>query len=129
MKRREFIRTSSLVAAALWSQQLASGQNLTRTERSRAAIIGHTGRGDYGHGLDLVFKDFDQILVVAVADPEEKGREQALQRSQALRQYAGYREMLQSEMPQLVCVAPRWSDQHLAKIGRASCRERVSFLV
>ena len=114
MNRREFIRTSSLVAAALSSQQLASGQNLTRTERSRAAIIGHTGRGDYGHGLDLVFNDFDQILVVAVADPEEKGREQARQRSKALRQYAGYREMLQSEMPQLVCVAPRWSDQHLA---------------
>ena len=114
MNRREFIRTSSLVAAALSSPQLASGQNLTRTERSRAAIIGHTGRGDYGHGLDLVFNDFEQILVVAVADPEAKGREQARQRSKALRQYAGYREMLKSEMPQLVCVAPRWSDQHLA---------------
>ena len=114
MKRREFIRTSSLVAAALWSQQLAFGQNFTRTEKFRAAIIGHTGRGDYGHGLDLVFNDFDQILVVAVADPEEKGREQARQRSKALRQYAGYREMLKSELPQLVCVAPRCSDQHLA---------------
>jgi len=49
-----------------------------------------------------------------VADPDEKGREQARQRSKALRQHAGYGEMLRSEMPQLVCVAPRWSDQHLA---------------
>src|SRR6266516_1437621 len=105
MNRREFIRTSALVAAALSSPQLAAGQNLTRTVRSRAAIIGHTGRGDYGHGLDLVFNDFDQILVVAVADPGEKGREQAKQRSKALQQYTSYRKMLKSEMPQLVCVA------------------------
>jgi len=113
MNRREFIRTSSL-AAALSLQQLAIGQSVTRAEKLRAAIIGHTGRGDYGHGLDLIFNGFDKILVVSVADPDEKGREQARQRSKALRQHAGYREMLKSEMPQLVCIAPRWSDQHLA---------------
>jgi predicted dehydrogenase len=54
------------------------------------------------------------MQVVAVADPDEKGREQAKQRSKALRQYGDYREMLKKEMPQLVSIAPRWTDQHLA---------------
>ena len=35
--------------------------------RSRAAVIGHTGHGNYGHGLDTVWKSFDFIDVVAVA--------------------------------------------------------------
>src|SRR5580765_1462975 len=114
MNRRKFIRNSSLAAVAVSAQQFSFGQNAASTEKLRAAIIGHTGRGDYGHGLDQVFNDFDKIQVVAVADPDEKGREQAKQRSKALRQYGDYREMLKKEMPQLVSIAPRWTDQHLA---------------
>jgi hypothetical protein len=103
--RREFIRTASLVAAALSSPQFSFGQNSAPTEKLRAAIIGHTGRGDYGHGLDQIFNDFDKIQVVAVADPDEKGRERAKQRSKALRHYGDYREMLTKEMPQLASIA------------------------
>ena len=38
------------------------------------AVIGHTGRGDYGHGLDVVWRAFDNVQIVAVADADEKGR-------------------------------------------------------
>ena len=38
--------------------------------KTKVAIIGHTGRGNYGHGLDAVWKQFDDIEIVAVADPE-----------------------------------------------------------
>ena len=34
----------------------------------RVAVIGRTGRGDYGHGLDTIWTLFDNCKVVAVAD-------------------------------------------------------------
>ena len=79
-----------------------------------AAIIGHTGKGDYGHGLDLIFNGREGIEVVAIADPEEAGRAKAAARCKALRQYNDYHQMLAKEKPRLVCVAPRWTDQHHA---------------
>ncbi len=35
----------------------------------KVAIIGSTGRGDYGHGIDSPWKDLPDCEVVAVADP------------------------------------------------------------
>jgi predicted dehydrogenase len=78
----------------------------------KAAIIGHSGRGDYGHGMDICFTGVPGIEVVAVADPVDAGRAKAATRAKAARQYADYREMLAREKPDLVSVAPRWSDQH-----------------
>ena len=37
----------------------------------RVAILGSTGRGDYGHGLDSIWQKFSNCEVVAVADPDE----------------------------------------------------------
>ncbi|HXI52238.1 MAG TPA: Gfo/Idh/MocA family oxidoreductase [Candidatus Saccharimonadales bacterium] len=78
----------------------------------RAAIIGHTRRGDYGHDLDVVFNDHPGIELVGLADPDETGRSRAAERSHAWRTYADYREMLAKEKPQLVVVGPRHTDQH-----------------
>ncbi|RLS58833.1 MAG: gfo/Idh/MocA family oxidoreductase [Planctomycetota bacterium] len=78
----------------------------------KVAIIGSTGRGDYGHGLDAVWQRFDDCEVVAVADPVEAGLVKALARTGAARGYADYREMLDKEHPQIVAVCPRWIDQH-----------------
>src|SRR5205085_4746722 len=77
-------------------------------------IIGHTGKGDYGHGLDVIFNGRGNIEVVAVADPVPAGRAAAAARSKALRQYEDYRLMLEKEKPRLVCIAPRWTNQHHA---------------
>ena len=74
-------------------------------KRYKAAIIGHTGKGDYGHGLDVVFNGHPRIDVVAFADPKPK-------ENKAPRHYADYREMLEKEKPELVSVAPRWTDEH-----------------
>jgi predicted dehydrogenase len=49
-----------------------------------------------------------------VADPNDAGRAKASQRTSARRAYADYREMLAREKPELVCVAPRWTDEHFA---------------
>jgi len=113
--RRRFL--AQILALATWpagSRVFADAPKRSDTARMRAAIIGHTGRGNYGHEHDLIFNDREGITVAAVADPDEAGRAKAAARSGAARQYADYRLMLERERPQLVCVAPRWTDQHHA---------------
>lgn len=78
----------------------------------RAAVIGRTGRGDYGHGLDVALLGHETLKVVAVADEHEQGRAAAAKRLGVDRAYADYREMLEKEKPQFVSVAPRWLDCH-----------------
>jgi len=112
--RRVFLRQSALLAGAGWLQLNAAEAAPAANENLRATIIGHTGRGDYGHGMDVLFNDLPGVQVVAIADPVPVGREATAKRCGALRQYADYREMLAKEKPQLVSIAPRWSDQHHA---------------
>jgi len=116
--RREFLaRSASFGAfAAVTAFHFSGAAPLSAAdgETLRAAVIGHTGRGDYGHGLDVVFNGLPNVQVVAVADSDAAGREAAAKRCRALRSYADYREMLRKEKPQLVSIAPRWTDQHHA---------------
>jgi predicted dehydrogenase len=78
----------------------------------RVAVIGRTGRGNYGHGLDVVWKAVDNVQIVAVADPDPKGRALAVKRLGARSAYADYRMMLAKEKPQIVSVADRHLDAH-----------------
>lgn len=82
------------------------------SRRYRAGVIGRTGQGNYGHGLDRVWSTVENVEVVAVADPDPEGREAARRRSAARRDYADFREMLEKEHLDLVSVAPRWPDCH-----------------
>ncbi|MSR82767.1 MAG: Gfo/Idh/MocA family oxidoreductase [Candidatus Latescibacteria bacterium] len=83
----------------------------------RAAAIGHTGRGDYGHGLHTAYQGLEQVEFVAVADPDETGRLKAQAETKAPRAYADYQEMLRAEKPDLVSVCPRWTDCHLELVS------------
>ena len=74
----------------------------------RACIIGHTGRGDYGHGLDLAFQKISDVAIAAVADPDETGRADAVRRTGAGKGYVDWREMIRLEKPDLVVAASRW---------------------
>ena len=86
----------------------------------RAAIIGHTGQGNYGHGWDTAWKGFPSVEVVALADPDDAGRKAAKVRSGALREYRDYRQMLEKEKPDLVVVCPRWLDQRVEMVTTAA---------
>jgi predicted dehydrogenase len=86
----------------------------------RAAIIGHTGRGNYGHGLDIVFTGLPKVEVIAVADPDEAGRKRAQDRSGAVTGYADYHEMLERERPNLVSIAPRYLGERLDMVKAAA---------
>jgi predicted dehydrogenase len=81
-------------------------------KKYRVAVIGRTGKGNYGHGLDTVWKAFDNVEVAAVADEDEKGRTEAAERIGAKSAYADYRQMLEKEKPQIVSVASRFLDAH-----------------
>lgn len=107
--RREFL-CGGIAATAALSFNLSAAPKRAH----RAAIIGHTGAGNFGHRMDLVFNGLPDVEVVAVADPHEAGRAKAKANSQAARSYADYREMLATEKPDLVAVAPRWSGEHHA---------------
>ena len=88
----------------------------------RAAVIGRTGRGDYGHGLDVALKGDPNLTLVAVADEDPKGLAAAAKRLGVEKAYADYREMLDREKPEFVAVAPRWVDCHREMVS--ACAER-----
>lgn len=125
MNRRSFLESTATATAAIGalaatsSISPATAQN--RTPALRAAVIGSTGHGDYGHGLDGIFTGRPGITCVAVADPNDTARKAAAQRIGAARHYADYRELLERERPQLVSIAMRHADRH-HEIGLACFR-------
>jgi predicted dehydrogenase len=82
----------------------------------RAAAIGHTGAGNFGHGLHTPYKNIENVEFIAVSDPNEEGREKAAAEAGALRSYADYRDMLEKEDLDIVSVCPRWTADHVAMV-------------
>jgi predicted dehydrogenase len=82
----------------------------------KIAVIGHTGRGDYGHGIDTVWLDLPQCEIVAVSDANESGRAAAVKRltvdGKQPSAFADYREMLDKTKPDIVAVCPRHLGEH-----------------
>ena len=88
----------------------------------RVGIVGHTGRGDYGHYLDMAFVGVEAAEIVALADPDEAGRAAAVAKTGALRGYADYVEMIEVEQPDIAVVASREIGDHLDLV--LNCVER-----
>src|ERR1043165_4113352 len=97
--RRAFVKNAAITTTVTALGSVAFGAESRKRARVKipAAIIGHTGKGDYGHGLDLIFNDRAQIEVVGIADPVASGRSAAATRCKALHQYDDYRVMLEKE--------------------------------
>jgi predicted dehydrogenase len=105
MNRRTFLQTTAAGLA---------------TRRYRVVLIGDTGHGNYGHDWDLAWNEFPNVEVVGVADPDEAGRQKAMQRSRARKGYADYRKMLAAEKPDIVTICPRWMDQREPMVTAAA---------
>lgn len=86
----------------------------------RVGIIGHTGGGNYGHGVDVAFTKLKNVDIAAVADPDDAGRAAAQERTGAAKSYASYRDMLSAEKLDIVAICPRWIDQHHAMLMAAA---------
>ena len=85
----------------------------------RVAIVGHTGRGNYGHFLDMAFVGVEGARIVAVADPDDAGRRAAVAKTGAPAGYADYREMLERERPDITVFASREVGDHCELVTTA----------
>ncbi len=106
MNRREFLTTATLSSIALATRAAET------TRQFRVAVIGHTGRGDYGHGLDALWFAHPETEIVAIADADEKGRAAAQKKLKLATGFADYHRMLAETKPDIVAICPRWIDQH-----------------
>ena len=106
MNRRQFIGTTLGAGLALATHAAADERRL------RVAVIGHTGRGNYGHDIDTVWLTLPEVELVAVADADAKGLAAAQKRLKLAQGFADYRAMLAEIKPDLVAIAPRFADEH-----------------
>ena len=106
--RRRFIAAAAGSACTL----VAEAQDGQRTYS--VGVIGHTGRGNYGHGIDTVWQRNSQTNILAVADADTAGLSKAINRLGLVKTagFADYKEMLRQVKPDIVAVCPRHIDQH-----------------
>jgi predicted dehydrogenase len=88
----------------------------------RVAVIGHTGRGNYGHGIDTVWLSLPETEIVAVADDDKAGLAAAAKRLKMDQAFGDYREMMDKSKPDIVAIGPRWLDQHRDMVVAAAER-------
>lgn len=88
----------------------------------RVAVIGSTGRGDYGHGVDVCWRDVPRAKIVAVADDNAEGLKSAAARLKVDQAFADYRQMLDVTKPDIVAIGTRWLDRHCEMA--TACMER-----
>ena len=81
-------------------------------ENYRVGIIGDTGNGDYGHNLDMAYRDIPGAKVAAVSDADAEGLKKAGRRHGTDVLYQDYREMLAKEQLDLISVCPRFPLKH-----------------
>ncbi|GAB4141583.1 MAG: Gfo/Idh/MocA family oxidoreductase [Planctomycetaceae bacterium] len=78
----------------------------------RVAVVGSTGRGNYGHGLDTAWLAVPQTQIVAVADDNKAGLLAASRRLNVKQTFSDYRKMFDVIKPDIAAICPRWVDQH-----------------
>ncbi|MGB8168729.1 MAG: Gfo/Idh/MocA family oxidoreductase [Chthoniobacteraceae bacterium] len=106
MNRRHFLATTI-------ASSLAFAAGVAETERRiRVGVIGHTGKGAYGHGLDVMWLKMPETEIVGVADADAAGLAGALKKMKCEHGFADYRQMLAETKPEIVAVAPRELAEH-----------------
>lgn len=115
----EFATEAIAAAVAALEPPAPPRSEPVRPKHLRAAAIGHTGSGNFGHGLDLLFQRLDGVRLVAIADADPDGLDAAQVRTGAEKPYADYREMLEAERLDLVAVGPRETGERYAMVRAA----------
>lgn len=81
-------------------------------KKIRIGVIGHTGRGNYGHGLDVCWLKIPSCEIVGVADPDEKGRSTEAKKLNVTKTFADYRQLMDETQPDIVAICPRYVENH-----------------
>jgi len=92
---------------------LAALPNAHAEDSFRVGVIGHTGHGNFGHGLDTMWLDLPGFLLVGVADADPAGLASASSRLRGTPGFASYQEMLSTTRPDLVAIAPRHAGERV----------------
>ncbi|MDB6138553.1 MAG: 3-chlorobenzoate-3,4-dioxygenase dihydrogenase related protein [Verrucomicrobiaceae bacterium] len=106
MNRRHFITTVSAAGLAFNTHAADAADKL------RVVVIGHTGRGNYGHGIDIMWATVPGTEIIAVADADENGLAAELKKLKVAKGDADYRQMLSEVKADIVAIGPRHIDQH-----------------
>ena len=113
MNRRQFIATAITTGIAIATRAAPRGVAVDNDKRTlRVAVIGHTGHGNYGHGLDTMWLNLPETEIVAVADADAKGLAAAQKKLKLAKGFADYRAMLAEIKPDIVAIAPRHVGEH-----------------
>lgn len=115
MQRREFLATTAVLGAA----HLLSADEPKTKPNLRVAVVGQTGRGNFGHGLDTMWLDLPGVELAAVADLDPQSKPGILARAKKAAFYHDYAKMLAEVKPDIVAVAMRFVDKHHELILRA----------
>lgn len=114
MNRRQYFQDAignlAATGLALSHSLRLNAEDGPNTSPFRVGVIGHTGRGDFGHGLDKMWQRVRSTETIAISD--SAGIEKAKRRLPDVEAFADYREMLKKTKPEIVAVAPRHIDQH-----------------
>ena len=119
MDRRHFIGASatSLGLSGLLTATSSTGaepfEQASAKSSLRVGVIGSTGRGNYGHGLDVAWRlRPDLFEVVAVAGSDSTGLAKEISLLGDVQGFADYHSMLEKIRPDIVAICPRHPDQH-----------------
>jgi predicted dehydrogenase len=94
----------------------------------RVAVIGRTGRGNYGHSIDVAWKTHPRAQIAGIADDDAAGLAKAGERLGCNILFADYRKMLAEVRPDIVLICPRWVDGHL-EMALAAADARASIFM
>jgi len=83
-------------------------------------VIGWTGRGNYGHAIDVAWKTYPGVEIVGVADDNAEGLSKAGERLGVRALYSSVEKLLREQKPDVTVVAPRWVDSHLEMVQAAA---------
>lgn len=107
MTRRHFLSTAAAAGVSIPPSNASAA-----TKPYRVAVIGHTGRGHFGHGLDTMWLKMPQTKIVAVADADAAGLAGAQKKLGVEHGFSDYHAMLKEVHPDIVAIGPRHIDQH-----------------
>src|SRR6056297_2491015 len=75
-------------------------------EGHRAAVIGHSGKGDFGAKMDAVFQRLDGVRLFGLVDLDENSVDESRDHVGALEGYTEVEALLRESTPDLVSIAP-----------------------
>ncbi len=104
MNRRALLQSAPILATA--------GLRAQEKNTYTVGVLGHTGRGNFGHGLDTMWKKLPQTHIVAVYDGNPAGLKKAQQKLDTENGFTDYKQLLEQHRPDIVAVCPRHPDQH-----------------